>query len=121
MSDSNIKVGISIGDINGIGIEVILKALSDKRVLDFMTPIIYGSSKIISYHKKALNNNDFNYVKLDEDKDIKPKNIYVKNCWNEEVKMNIGEATPRGALTQSLTNCFAASAVLVLEEEEVED
>lgn len=96
MSDSNIKVGISIGDINGIGIEVILKALADKRVLDFMTPIIYGSSKVISYHKKALNNNDFNYVKLDEDKDIKPKNIYIKNCWNEEVKINIGEATQEG-------------------------
>lgn len=96
MSDSNIKVGISIGDINGIGVEVILKALSDKRVLDFMTPIIYGSSKVISYHKKAINNNEFNYVKLDESKEIKPKNVYVKNCWNDEVKITLGEATKDG-------------------------
>jgi 4-hydroxythreonine-4-phosphate dehydrogenase len=96
MSDSNIKVGISIGDINGIGVEVILKAFSDKRILDFMTPIIYGSSKVISHHKKALNNNELNYIKLDGDKEIKGKNIYIKNCWEEDVKITLGEATKEG-------------------------
>lgn len=96
MSDSKIKVGISIGDINGIGIEVTLKALSDSRMLDFMTPIIYGSSKVISFHKKALNITDVNLVKFEEEKEIKPKQIYIKNCWTEDVKINLGEASQDG-------------------------
>ena len=49
-----IIVGISIGDLNGIGIEVILKTFQDKRMLDFCTPVLFGATKVISYHKKAL-------------------------------------------------------------------
>lgn len=49
-----IRVGISVGDVNGIGIEVILKTFEDGRMLEFCTPIIFGSSKIVSFHKKAL-------------------------------------------------------------------
>ena len=48
---SKIKIGITIGDINGIGIEVILKTFTDKRILDLCTPIVYGSSKVMAYHK----------------------------------------------------------------------
>jgi len=50
-----IVVGISIGDINGVGIEVILKTFEDKRMLEFCTPLLFGSSKVISIHKKILN------------------------------------------------------------------
>ena len=50
-----IVVGISLGDINGVGIEVILKTFEDKRMLDFCTPLLFGSSKVISAHKKILN------------------------------------------------------------------
>jgi 4-hydroxythreonine-4-phosphate dehydrogenase len=50
-----IVVGISIGDINGVGIEVILKTFEDKRMLDFCTPLLFGSSKVIAAHKKTLN------------------------------------------------------------------
>ena len=49
-----IRVGISVGDINGIGIEIILKTFEDSRMLDFCTPVIFASNKVISYHKKAL-------------------------------------------------------------------
>ena len=55
--ESKIKVGISIGDINGVGIEVILKTFEDKRMLDFCTPIIFGSTKVISFYKKNINPN----------------------------------------------------------------
>ncbi|MEL7221958.1 MAG: 4-hydroxythreonine-4-phosphate dehydrogenase PdxA, partial [Bacteroidota bacterium] len=48
------KIGISIGDINGIGPEVIIKTLSDERLLQQCTPVIYGSSKIVSYHKNIV-------------------------------------------------------------------
>ena len=50
-----IKVGISVGDINGIGIEIILKTFEDSRMLDFCTPVIFCASKVVSYHSKALN------------------------------------------------------------------
>ena len=49
--ENKIKVGISIGDINGIGIEVILKTFTDKRMLDFCIPVIFGSTKVVSYNK----------------------------------------------------------------------
>ena len=55
MSKSDkIIVGISIGDLNGIGVEVILKTFQDRRMLDFCTPVIFGSTKVVSYHKKVL-------------------------------------------------------------------
>ena len=56
------RIGITIGDLNGIGPEVIIKALSDNRILNILTPVIYGSSRVLSYYKKALNNEDFNYT-----------------------------------------------------------
>ena len=51
---SRIRVAISQGDINGVSYEVILKTFSDGRMFDFCTPILYGSTKVASYHKKLL-------------------------------------------------------------------
>ena len=50
-----VKVGITHGDSNGVGYEILLKAFSDKRLTELLTPIIYGSSKVASYHRKVLN------------------------------------------------------------------
>ena len=59
-----IKLGISIGDFNGIGIEIILKTFLDKRMLDFCTPILFGSTKLVSAYKKTMDINiPFNGVK----------------------------------------------------------
>ncbi len=57
MSDK-IKIGISIGDVNGIGLEVIIKTLSETKIFDYCTPIVYGHTKVASYHRKALGIND---------------------------------------------------------------
>ena len=56
-----IRVGVSVGDLNGIGMEVIIKTFEDKRMMDFCTPIIFGSSKVISHHRKALDYQDFSF------------------------------------------------------------
>ena len=53
-NNSRIRLAISQGDINGIGYEVILKTFSDSRMFDICTPILYGSTKVASYHKKLL-------------------------------------------------------------------
>lgn len=58
MSDK-IKIGISIGDVNGIGLEVIIKSLAELQILDYCTPIVYGHTKVASYHRKALGMIDF--------------------------------------------------------------
>ncbi|HFS67936.1 MAG TPA: 4-hydroxythreonine-4-phosphate dehydrogenase PdxA [Flavobacteriia bacterium] len=85
-----IKVGISVGDLNGIGVEVILKTFSDSRMLDFCTPIIFASSKAISFHKNKLNLN----VALNGISDLNQivnHKINLYNIWKEEVDINFGK------------------------------
>ena len=54
MEEKRIRIGITHGDINGVGYEVILKAFSDPVMLELCTPIVYGSPKVAAYHRKAL-------------------------------------------------------------------
>ena len=90
-----IIVGISIGDTNGIGIEVILKTFEDKRVLDFCTPVLFGSNKVISYHKKVLKlNSNINGV-ASVDNIIHGK-VNLVNTWKEEIKFDLGKTTDSG-------------------------
>jgi 4-hydroxythreonine-4-phosphate dehydrogenase len=82
-------IGITLGDINGIGPEVIIKALSDSRILNIITPVIYGSTKVLSYFRKNLGMEEFNYSQV-RDNFFNPKKINVVNCWNEIVEINAG-------------------------------
>ncbi|MEO1049442.1 MAG: 4-hydroxythreonine-4-phosphate dehydrogenase PdxA [Bacteroidota bacterium] len=90
-----IKIGITIGDINGIGPEVIMKSLSDSRINNFMTPVIYGSTKTLSYYRKSLNINDFNYAQVKKENEIIDKKVNVVNCWEETIEINVGESTQK--------------------------
>ncbi|OWY20690.1 4-hydroxythreonine-4-phosphate dehydrogenase PdxA [Sphingobacteriales bacterium UPWRP_1] len=93
-ADNKIKIGITIGDINGIGAEVILKTLSDNRMLDYCTPIVYGSSRVLSYHRKVLKIDEFTYhISTGIDR-IKPHVCNVINCWNDETIITIGRPNP---------------------------
>lgn len=90
-TNKKIRVGISIGDINGIGVEIILKAFSDSRMLDFCTPVIFGSSKTISFHKKALNI-DIAVNGITTLKNVIENKINLFNVWKEEVNIEFGES-----------------------------
>ena len=90
-----IVVGISIGDINGVGIEVILKAFRDKRMLDFCTPVLFGASKVISAHKKVLDL-EVNIHGIHNINQVAHNKINLLNIWKEEVKVEIGNATKTG-------------------------
>ena len=97
----NVKVGISIGDVNGISPEVIMKAISDPRLLVDCTPIIYASSKVFLFHKKALNEGDkraggFNYNNCNSIEDIQLNKINVIKIWDEEIPFDLGKATAEG-------------------------
>lgn len=87
-----IIVGISIGDLNGIGIEVILKTFEDKRMLDFCTPVIFGSTKVISYHKKGLND-EIQVQGISELNQLNHAKINVLNIWKEDVAIEYGKPT----------------------------
>lgn len=91
-----LRVGISIGDPNGIGMEIIIKTLLDNRICELCTPIVYGSSKLAAYYRKALNINNFSFnIITDADKAHKKKPNLV-NLWDEEVKLDVGQETKSG-------------------------
>ncbi|MDH5602409.1 MAG: 4-hydroxythreonine-4-phosphate dehydrogenase PdxA [Cyclobacteriaceae bacterium] len=87
------RIGITIGDINGIGPEVIIKALRDNRILNYMTPVIYGSAKTISYYRKNFRIDDFNYAQVKTAGDFISKKVNVVNCWEETLEIKAGEPT----------------------------
>jgi 4-hydroxythreonine-4-phosphate dehydrogenase len=91
-----IRVGITIGDINGIGPEVIIKALRDNRILVDCTPIIYGSTKTMSYHKKAIRDDEFVYQSCRNAEEAVAKKINIVNVWNDEIKFDLGNVTEVG-------------------------
>ena len=118
-SAAPIRVGISIGDINGIGPEVIIKALSDSQILVDCTPIIYGSTKTISYHKKAAKQFDFTYQSCKTADEALNKKVNIVNVWNEEIPFELGKATEAGGKfaylsLESATKDLAAGKIDVL-------
>ncbi|MFN4233542.1 MAG: 4-hydroxythreonine-4-phosphate dehydrogenase PdxA [Bacteroidia bacterium] len=94
--NDKIKVGISIGDINGIGMEIILKTFADKNAHFDFIPVVYGSSKVASFYRKALEITDFSFHLVKDALQINPKNANLVACWDEEVEINVGQLTPLG-------------------------
>ena len=86
-----LNIGITHGDINGIGYEVIIKSFVDQRVMEMCTPIIYGSSKIASYHRKTLNISDFSFNLIRKAEMASPKRPNIINISEQEVKIELGK------------------------------
>lgn len=96
--DRKTVVGITQGDGNGIGYEVIIKALADERMLEICTPVIYGSSKLFGFYKKTVHNIDqINTNVINSVDDIKPKMVNIINCLPESVYVEPGQPTPESA------------------------
>lgn len=94
---TGVKIGISQGDINGIGYEVMIKCFADQRMLDNCTPILYGSSKILSYHKKLIKEAaDFSYVNIRNAMQAETYKFNVLNIIQDEVKIDIGQPSEIG-------------------------
>jgi len=90
------RVGITIGDINGIGPEVIIKSLKDHRILTDFIPVIYGSTRTLSYHKKAIREDEFSYQSCKSAEEALTNKVNVINVWNEELKFDLGQVTENG-------------------------
>ncbi len=85
-----LKIGISIGDTNGIGLEVIIKTLLDNQIYKYCTPIVYGHTKVASYHRKALGINDFSFQVVNNPEQAQRNKPNMINCWDEDVKIDLG-------------------------------
>lgn len=92
-TENRIRLGITHGDINGIGYEVIIKSLSDQRMLDFVTPIVYGHSKVASFHKKNTEVGEFNFNLIRSAQNAHPKRINIVNCTEQDLKIDLGMST----------------------------
>ena len=89
-------IGISCGDINGIGPEVIVKAFSDHRILELCTPVIFGSGKLLNFYRKAVPDVHLNYNVIKDFSRLNQKQLHVFNCWEEEVAINPGQLNETG-------------------------
>lgn len=94
MGKDKIRVGITQGDINGIGYEVILKTFSTPEMLDLCTPVIYGSAKVAAYHRKALGLPSVPYQTITSAGDAEDDKINLVICTDDEVKVELSHPTP---------------------------
>jgi 4-hydroxythreonine-4-phosphate dehydrogenase len=91
------RIGITLGDLNGIGPEVVIKALADHRLHNLMTPVIYGSTKALSFYRKLMNLEEFNYNVVKTKGQFFPKAINVVNCWEDMIEINPGQPSRQTA------------------------
>lgn len=87
------RIGITLGDYNGVGPEVVIKALMDNRVLNLITPVLYGSAKVVAFYKKLLNIEEFNYSQVRNKGQFMPKSVNVLNIWDENLEVTPGKAS----------------------------
>ena len=89
-------IGFSCGDLNGIGIELIIKTLSDPRLLDICTPVVFAGSKSLNFYRKGLPDYNFNYVNVKELNRLNPKQVNVFSSWEDEVAIIPGQLNETG-------------------------
>jgi len=95
MSDKP-KIGISIGDVNGIGLEIVIKTLADAKIYDYCTPIVYGHTKVASFHRRATHVSELNFNVIGDASQSVPKRANMINCWEEDVRIEPGTVTADG-------------------------
>lgn len=94
--NQKVIIGISQGDINGIGLELILKTLVEPGIAEICTPILFSSQRTVSYYKKALGMEDFNFNPMRDFTQINHKKVNVFVCYEEEVNIEMGKSTDIG-------------------------
>jgi 4-hydroxythreonine-4-phosphate dehydrogenase len=96
MTDEKIIVGISQGDINGIGLEVIIKTFLDPQMFELCTPVVFGSNKTASFHRKALNIEDFSFNQVRDLSELNHKRANIINVYEEDALVELGKQTDIG-------------------------
>jgi len=115
--DNQVRIGFTHGDVNGIGYEIIIKTLMDKRIMDMITPVVFGHSKVASYHRKTINARDFNFNLIKKVDAANPRRPNIYNIDDREVKIELGIPTKIGGEMAYLS---LKTAVESLEMEEID-
>jgi len=89
-------IGITCGDLNGIGTELIIKVFSDSRILELCTPVIFASNKVINFYRKTLPEFNFNWQNIKDLSRLNAKQMNIYNCWEEDVSITPGQLTESG-------------------------
>ncbi len=87
------KIGITLGDINGIGPEIVLKTFSNENIMKSCTPIIYGSGKVLGYHKNIVKEHNVSFVTASNARAASDNKLNVINCFHDTANINLGKAT----------------------------
>ncbi len=96
-------IAFTVGDINGVGPELIIKTFSNRKLLDMCTPVIYGSGKLFAYYRKALHTSDFNYKQIRNLDEVDAKRVNLLSCWEEELAVLPGQSTAEGGKASFLS------------------
>jgi 4-hydroxythreonine-4-phosphate dehydrogenase len=110
-SDNKPIIGFTCGDINGIGIELIIKVLNDNRILDICTPVVFANNKSINFYRKTLPDININFASIKDSTKINQKQVNVFNCWEEEVSITPGEMNETGGKYAIISLSIAAEAL----------
>ena len=110
-------IGFTCGDLNGIGIELIIKALSDNRVLDTCIPVVFASSKSINFYRKSMPDVNFTFNPVRDFSRLNTKQVNLFNCWEEEVAITPGQLTEIGGKYALLS---LQAAVKALKEKNID-
>lgn len=112
MIDNKIVVGISQGDINGISLEIILKTLAEPALSEICVPVLFSSQKTVSYFRKAMNMDEFNFHPTKDFSQLNSKKPNVFLCYDEEVTVDIGKPTAQSGKYAKISLEMAAQALL---------
>lgn len=110
-------IGISCGDLNGVGLEIIIKTFSDSRILEYCTPVIFASGKSINFYRKSVPELNFNFQNIKDFNRINAKQINLYNCWEEEVQITPGQLTETGGKYAVLS---LQTAVAALKQQQID-
>ncbi len=105
--EKKIRVAITHGDLNGVGYEVIIKTFADSRMFDVCTPVLYGSTKVASYHKKLLTSvqQEMIFSPIKDASEAQDRHYNTINLTQDEVKIDLGKSTEiAGALSRESLN-----------------
>lgn len=112
MIDNKVVVGISQGDVNGIGLEVVIKTLMEPAIAEICTPVLFSSQKTVSYYRKVLGLEEFNFSPIREFSQINSKKANVFVCYEEEVNIEMGKSTAIGGKYALISMQRATQALL---------
>lgn len=104
-------IGISCGDLNGIGLELIIKTVNNSKLLELCTPIVFCSGKAINFYRKSMPEINFNFQNIKDFSRINPKQVNIYSCWEEDVAITPGQLTEEGGKYAVLSLTTAVQAL----------